>query len=134
MHGHLGRRRQVHQLKRARLIRLRLFARCLALRVLGHLKDRGVLVDLVQLLVEPLRALLAFNHSPRLAELSYGASAAKRLDAALVEHLATWSEERLVEGGMLFGQVRGVIEPGKIQVGACLMPLIFLVLHRTHLM
>ena len=102
--------------------------------MLGHLEDRGVLIDLVQLLVELLLALLAFNHSPRLAKLSYGASAPKRLDAALVEHLTTWSEERLVEGGVLLAQVRGVIEAGKVQVGAWLMSLLLLVLHRTHLM
>ena len=134
MPGHLWRRWEVHQLKWARLIRLGLLAVYLVLRMLGHLKDRGVLIDLVQLLVELLLALLAFNHSPRLAKLSYGASAPKRLDAALVEHLATWSVERLVEGGVLLGQVRGVVEPGKVQVGARLMPLVLLVLHRTHLM
>ena len=101
MPGHLWRRWEVHQLKWARLIRLGLLAVYLVLRMLGHLEDRGVLIDLVQLLVELILALLAFNHSPRLAKLSYGASAPKRLDAALVEHLTTWSEERLVEGGVL---------------------------------
>ena len=134
MHGHLWRRWQVHQLKWARLIRLGLLAQYPVLRVLGHLEDRGVLIDLIQLLVELVLALLAFDHSSRLAKLSYGASAPKRLDAALVEHLATWSVERLVEGGVLLGQVRGVVEPGKVQVGARLMPLVLLVLHRTHLM
>ena len=82
----------------------------LALRVLGHLKDRGVLIDLVQLLVELLLALLAFNHPPRLAKLADGAGAPKCLHAALVERLASWSEERLVEGGMLLCQIRGVVE------------------------
>ena len=134
MPGHLWRRWEVHQLKWARQIRLGLLAVYLVLRMLGHLEDRGVLIDLVQLLVELLLALLAFNHSPRLAKLSYGASAPERLDAALVEHLTTWSEERLVEGGVLLAQVRGVIESGKVQVGAWLMSLLILVLHRTHLM
>ena len=110
MHGHLWRRWQVHQLKWARLIRLGLLAQYPVLRVLGHLKDRGVLIDLIQLLVELVLALLAFDHSSRLAKLSYGASAAKRLNATLVEHLATWSVERLVEGGVRVAR-RGVGVP-----------------------
>ena len=130
MHGQLWRRRQIHQLKWAHLIRLGLFARYLVLRVLGHFKDRGVLIDLIQLLVELVLPLLTFNHPPCLAELANGASSPKRLNAALIEHLAlTWCVEGLVESGMLLGQFRGVVKPGKVQVGAWLMPLVILLLH-----